>query len=96
MKIYAGNNKLKAKQITLKQLIYNSLRKDSNFSNRVKLNSDRLSDGSASWIEIEQFTDVNVISMGINFDAEDDNKLEDIAVWESKYKVDEDSSKQII
>jgi hypothetical protein len=96
MKIYVGNNKLKAKQITLKQLIYNSLRKDSNFSNRVEINSDRFHDNSASWIEIEQFTDVNVISMGINFDAEDDNKLEDITVWESKYKVDEDSSKQII
>jgi hypothetical protein len=96
MKIYVGSNKLKAKQITLKELIYNSLQKDYNFKHKVKLNSDRFSDGSASWIEIEQFTDVNVISMGINFDAEDDNKLENITVWESKYKVDEDSSKQII
>jgi len=96
MKIYVGSNKIKAKQITLKELIYNSLQKDSNFSNKVEINSDKFSDNSASWIEIEQFTDVNVISIGINFDAEDDNKLEDITVWESKYKVDEDSSKQII
>jgi hypothetical protein len=96
MKIYVGNNKLKAKQITLKELIYNSLQKDSNFKHKVEIDSDRFSDDSASWIEIEQFTDVNVIGIGINFDAEDDNKLEDITVWESKYKVDEDSSKQII
>jgi hypothetical protein len=96
MKIYVGSNKLKAKQITLKELIYNSLQKDCNFSNRVELNSDRFSDGSASWIEIRQFTNEKVVDIGINFDAEDDNKLEDIAVWEYKYKVDDDSSKTII
>jgi hypothetical protein len=96
MKIYVGNNKLKAKQITLKELIYNSLQKDTSFNNRAEINSDRFNDGSDSWIELKQFTDKKVVDIVIGFNTEDDNKIEDIKIWESKYKIDEDSSKTII
>jgi hypothetical protein len=96
MKIYVGSNKIKAKQITLKKLIYNSLQKDSNFKHKVEIDSDRFHDNSASWIDIRQLTDKNVIDIVIGFNPENDNELEDIKIWESKYKVDDDSSKNII
>jgi hypothetical protein len=96
MKIYAGSNKLKAKQITLKELIYNSLQKDCNFKHKVEIESDRFNDGSSSWIDIRQLTDVNVIDIVITFDAKDDDQIETINIWESKYKIDDDSSKRLI
>jgi len=95
MKIYVGKNKKEAKEVTLKQLLLQSIESRYQFMKEHSVIGDRLNDDSASWVEIRLPIKGGVLDVSINFDPEDDNIFEDIRIWKSKYILDEGNMKEI-
>ena len=96
MKIYSGKNKLRAKQTSLIDLLYNSLKELE--SGTFHVEKDRFSDNSSEWIEIKQIRGREAeVSVTISFDDCAPN-ITGISVYESKIKtiIDEENSKKII
>jgi len=91
MKLYIGKNKKSAKEITLKNAIYKTLK-----IKGAEIDQDRFSDDSSSWIYFRQKVETGVIDIEIHFDPETDNSIEEIGVWKYNYVIDEDNGKKII
>jgi len=90
MKIYHGKNKKQAKEITLKELVYNCLK-----IKGARIVCDRFSDDSASWIDVRIKDKKGVIDTVLSFDVETDNTIELIENWRSYYKIDEENMKRV-
>lgn len=95
MKIYVGKNKKEAKLTSLKQLLFYVINQKYKFMKDHSVEGDRLGDNSASWLGLRVPVKNGVIDINIGFDPEDDNAFEDIRVWKSKYKLDEENMKEI-
>lgn len=91
MKIYSGKNKKSAKEITAKELIFSLLK-----IKGAKIDRDRFSDDSSSWIYIRQELEKKVVDIELHFEPENDNMIESIGVWEFNYLVDEDNGRRIV
>lgn len=76
MKIYVGNNKKSAKQITFEELLAKKLK---NF----KIERDSFSDNSARWIEIIQKTKEHQVAINLLFSPNYEDIIE-IGVYLSK------------
>jgi len=86
MNIYYGKNKVQAKKITLKNLLMKTFKiKDP----KITINSNRFSDDSTSWLEIQKETD-NINKNGgrvdvvICFDTETDNSIVEYNMYVSE------------
>jgi hypothetical protein len=97
MKIYIGNNKKTAKEITLKQLIGLSL-KSYYAGKETTVKLDRFGDNSGSWINVRKKAkdEKSVLDILLNFDPKTDNTLDGIEIWESKYIIDEEHPKKLV
>lgn len=87
MKIYVGKNKLKAKEITLKQLILNCLKIE---DEDTEIKADRFSDDSGSWIDIQR--KLHTVNKGIRadlhfaFNPETENEIVEFEIYISDKK----------
>ncbi len=90
MKIYAGKNKKKSKEISFEELLAIKLREKG-----FDLNTGMFSDESASWVEIKQKTSDKQITISFVFDKEEIDKVN---VYEAKIMtiIDEENQKKII
>lgn len=84
MKIYVGKSRKKAKEITLKQLLIDSLHIE---DKDTEINSDRFADDSASWLDIER--KLHTVNKGVRvdvhlgFNPENDNEIIEFELYSS-------------
>ena len=96
MKIFVQDEDGKLQETNLRDLIAEKLAKDLFDCKPITIDANRLTDGSGSWVEIENKLDDKIITVTISFDDEGD-EITDVNVYLTpiKHIVDHDNTTRL-